>query len=374
MSPVFKKKGKTFVENYRPVSVLPTVSTIFERTIQKQISDYIGKILSPFLCGYRKCFSTQYALLTIIKRWKFCLDKKGFAGALLMDLSKAFDTINHKLLIAKLHAYDFSTDVLEVLLSYLQDRWQIVKINTTFSSWTQLLQGVPQGFSTDALEVLLSYLQNRWQIVKINTTFSSWTQLLQGVSQGSVLGPVLFNIYINDIFFALKAVDICNSADDTTPFVCDSNLKTALETLEHNSEPAIGWFETNYIKLNTDKCHLLISGNKNEQMWAKLDRDIVWESNDVKPLRTTLNSNLKFDKHVPNICSRTNRKLSALTRVAKFLPFKKRRILFKTFIESLFKYCPLAWMFQGRQINDKINKLHEKALRTVYNDTITSFE
>ena len=184
----------------------------------------------------------------------------------------------------------------------------------------------------------------------------------------------MFNIYINDIFFALKGVDICNFADDTTPYVCDSNLKTVLETLEHNSELAIAWFEMNYMKLSTDKCHLLISGNKNEQMWAKLDRDIVWESNDVKPLRTTLNSNLKFDKHVPNICSRTNRKLSALTRVAKFLPFKKRRILFKTFIESLFKYCPLAWMFQGRQINDKISKLHAKALRTVYNDTITSFE
>ena len=165
MSPVFKKKGKTFVENYRPVSVLPTVSMIFERTLQKQISDYIGKILSPFLCGYRKCFSTQYALLTTIKRWKFCLDKQGFPGALLMDLSKAFDTINHKLLIAKSHAYGFSTDALEVLLSYLQDRWQIVRINTTFSSWTQLLQGVPQG---------------------------------------SVLGPILFNIYINDIFFCIK--------------------------------------------------------------------------------------------------------------------------------------------------------------------------
>ena len=161
--PIFKKKDKTFVENYRPVSVLPTVSKIFERIMQKQISDYIGKFLSPFLCGYRKGFSTQYALLTLIERWKFCLDKQGFAGALLMDLSKAFDTINHELLIAKLHAYGFSTDVLKVLLSYLQDRWQRVKINTTFSSWSQLLQGFPQG---------------------------------------SVLVPILFNIYIDDIFFA----------------------------------------------------------------------------------------------------------------------------------------------------------------------------
>ena len=145
VTPIFKKKDKTFVENYRPVSVLPTVSKIFERIMQKQITDYIGKFLSPFLCGYRKGFSTQYALLSLIERWRLCLDKQGFAGALLMDLSKAFDTINHELLIAKLHAYGFSIEALEVLLSYLQDRWQRVKINTTFSSWIQLLQGVPQG-------------------------------------------------------------------------------------------------------------------------------------------------------------------------------------------------------------------------------------
>ena len=155
---------------------------------------------------------------------------------------------------------------------------------------------------------------------------------------------------------------------------CDSNLKSVLETLQHNSEQAIASFEMNYMKLNTDKCHLLISRNKNEQMWARVDRDIVWESNDVKLVGNTLDNNLKFDKHVSNICSKANRKLSALTRVAKFLPFKKRRILFKAFIESQFKYCPLVWMFHGRQINDKINKLHERALRIVYNDTITSFE
>ena len=99
-----------------------------------------------------------------------------------MDLSKALDTINHELLIAKLNGYGFSIETLQV-----------------------------------------SYLQERWQRVKINTIFSSWTQLLQGVSQGSVVGPMLFKIYINDMFFALNETDICNFADDTTPYVCDSN-------------------------------------------------------------------------------------------------------------------------------------------------------
>ena len=101
---------------------------------------------------------------------------------------------------------------------------------------------------------------------------------------------------------------------------------------------AIAWFETNYMKRNSDKCHLLVSGNKNRQMWVKLDRNIVWESNDVKLLGITLNNELKFDQHVSNICSKGNRKLSTLTRVAKFLPFKKRLILFKAFTKSQFKY------------------------------------
>ena len=124
MSPIYKKKDKTLVENYRPVCVLPTVSKTFKRKMQKQISNYIGKLLFLFLCGYRKGLGTQYNLLTLMGRCKFCLDKQGFPGALLMDLSKAFDTINYELLIAKLHTYGFSINAAEVLLSHLQDRWQ----------------------------------------------------------------------------------------------------------------------------------------------------------------------------------------------------------------------------------------------------------
>ena len=109
-------------------------------------------------------------------------------------------------------------------------------------------------------------------------------------------------------------------------------------------------------------------------MWAKLDEDIVWESNDVELLGITIDKNLIFDKHVSNICLRANMELSALTRVAKFVPFKKRCILLNTFIESQFKYCPLVWMFHGKQINDKINKLQKIALRIVYNDTVASLK
>ena len=120
--------------------------------------------------------------------------------------------------------------------------------------------------------------------------------------------------------------------------------------------------------------HSIISGNKSEQLWAKVDRGIVWEGNNVKLLGITLDNNLRFDKHVSNICLKTNRTISALTRLAKFLSFKKRRVLFKAFIVLQFEYFPLVWMFNGRQDNDKINYIHERALRIVYNETMTSFE
>ena len=127
--------------------------------MKKQVINHVKDFLSPYLRSYRKGFSTQYALLPLLEKWKKTIDNKGFAGALLMDLSKAFVTLNHKVLIAKLHA---------------------------------------QGFDKESLMLLLSYLSNRWQRTKIETSFSSWTEILQSVPQGSVVGPLLFNSYLND--------------------------------------------------------------------------------------------------------------------------------------------------------------------------------
>ena len=135
MTPVFKIENASLLKNHRPVSVLPVVSEIYERIMQKQILQYIDKHLSLHLCGYRKGYSTQTALISMLEKWKLSVDNKGFAGGVLMDLSKAFDTINHPLLLAKLHTYGSSKQALAVIYSYLSNRKQKIKINNVFSSW-----------------------------------------------------------------------------------------------------------------------------------------------------------------------------------------------------------------------------------------------
>ena len=145
ITPVYKNNDPLDKTSYRPVSILPVVSKIFERIMQKQIKGFIISFLSPFLCGCRKGFNTQHALLTLVENWRKGLDNKGFDGAILMDLSKAFDTLNHDLLIAKLHGYGFQHDTLTLLHSYLSKRWHRTKVNTSFSSWEELIKGVPQG-------------------------------------------------------------------------------------------------------------------------------------------------------------------------------------------------------------------------------------
>ena len=134
------------------------------------------------------------------------------------------------------------------------------------------------------------------------TTFSSWRKLIQRVPEVPDLEPILFNTYLNYLFFLQNDIDICNFADDTAAYVCDIKLESVAEKLEENSESAVPWLEKNYTKLHTDKCHQIVSRIGSEHVQVKLVKDKTWESNNVKLLGVKMDNKLKFDEHISNIC------------------------------------------------------------------------
>ena len=226
VAPVYKKKSKACKDNYRPVSIL------------SNISYQIDQILSKYQCGFRKGYNVRHCLIALIKKWKQSVDKGGAFGALLTDLSKTFDCLSHELLIAKLDAY---------------------------------------GFDKRSLVLIYNYLSNRKQRVKIDDSYSSWSEILYGVPQGSILGPLLFNIFTCDMFYFMEDFEIANYADDSTPFSTKINHELVVEELEVSSSVLFTWLRNNYMKANTDKSHLLLSGNID--LNANIDGNVI-ESED----------------------------------------------------------------------------------------------
>ena len=124
---------------------MPLISKIFEKFLYQQIVGFSNKILSPKLCGFRKGQSTQHAILNLLKNWQKCLDKSGVAGTVLMDLSEAYDCFPRDLLLVKLSAYGFDESAITLIANYLSNRYQHVEIGPKFSSYLEILRGVPQG-------------------------------------------------------------------------------------------------------------------------------------------------------------------------------------------------------------------------------------
>ena len=261
------------------------------------------------------------------------MDKGGISGAILTDLSKAFDCILHDLLTAKLAAY---------------------------------------GFDYPSLGIMESFLSNRQQRTKINNAFSRYSEIIYRVPRGSILGPLLFNVYVCDIFFDIIECDIASYADDNTPYNFDFSLDNVISNLEKFTNSLLNCFRENHMKANADKCHLLVSSN--ESCTAKIEGFSIKNSTEEKLLRVKFDYNLSFENHVTSLCKKASQKLHAVARISHYMDLNKRRNLMKAFISSQFSYCPLKWIFQSRSLNNKINRIHERAFRLVYQNNLSFSE
>ena len=227
------------------------------------------------------------------------------------------------------------------------------------------------GFDKSSLKWIHSYLSNRKQRVKITSRYSSWSDILFGVPQGPFLGPLLFNIFKCDMFYFLEDFDIANYADDSTPY---SSGESAAFFVNLEQLPAILFerLDNNYMKVNTSKSHLLLSGNS--RATSTIGNSYI-ESEDEQVLQgITIDSNLTFENHISSICKKASQKINALARIAPYVNIQKRRTIVKSFVTSQFSYCPLIWMFHSRSRNNKINSIHERSLRITYQDNTSTFQ
>ena len=168
--------------------------------------------MSKQQCGFRKGYRTQQCLLALLEKWKRAVDSGQIFGALFTDLSD--HCLDHELMITKLMAY---------------------------------------GFSLPGLKLVHDYLSNRKQRSKVNRTYSSWVEIVFGVPPDSILGPLLFNIFLADLFLILNDVDIASYADDNTPYVIADDINGVITSLEKASKALFEWFENNLLKSNADK-------------------------------------------------------------------------------------------------------------------------
>ena len=338
--PSFKGGDNRELGNYRPISVLPCFSKILEKIMYNRLYKYltINNILYKKQFGFQKSHSTEHAIMQLVDQINNSFEHDQYTLGVFIDLSKAFDTVDHEILIAKLENY---------------------------------------GIKGNNLNWFKSYLKNRKQFIRVENISTDFQEIVCGVPQGSILGPLLFLIYINDLKDASNILNSIMFADDTNLFYSHRNIETLFSTMNIELENINEWFKANKLSLNVKKTKFILfykkaltkSGNVTPLNIPSLQigNKNIERVSSIKFLGVMLDEHLSWKEHIKVVENKLAKNIGLLYRVNQYLNESSLKSVYFSYIHSYLNYANIAWASTYPTSLQRIHLKQKHAVRIVYN-------
>ena len=331
--PLYKAGKANQVGNYRPISVLPVISKLVERAVQVQLGKHLSdhNILSPFQCGFRKAHSTETAAISLTDTIRRNIDQGLLTGAVFIDLSKAFDTVDHALLLQKLRHY---------------------------------------GIENLELKWFEDYLTNRMQVVDYQNAMSDFQSITSGVPQGSILGPLLFILLVNDLPSTVVHCSLLMYADDTVLFYSAKDVNVIEEKLNENLGLIGNWLRKNSLFINKEKTECLLFGTPGklsniESFQVHINDYVIKRVSKFKYLGIHLDECLSWKAHIKSVVSKAGKRIGMLGRLRSNLTTHSANVVYTSFIRPVMEYGDTVWTCCGKVNAQELERLQNRAARIV---------
>ena len=332
--PLFKKGERRDLNNYRPISIIPVVAKVFERIIYNQVYAFLvdKNLLTSSQSGFRSLHSTVTALLEATNCWAYNIDSGNVNSVIFLDLKKAFDTVDHKVLLSKLHAYG---------------------IRGAAGNWFE------------------SYLSGRIQQCSVNGHLSNSRSLICGIPQGTILGPLLFLVYINDLPNCLAHAEPRMYADDTHLTFASNNMKDIEFYLNQDLANVNQWLIANKLTLNQSKTEFMLIGSRQRLRTFQSAPNLtingtpIKQVSQAKSLGVYVDENLSWTTHINEITKKIASGIGALKRLRPFVPVNTLMTIFNSLVQPHFNYCCEVWDSCCNTLAVKLQKLQNRAARVL---------